>query len=92
MNPVFVYLAAHPRLPASSSGRLILAGWSLFSVSMMATYSGNLVAFLTVDREVIPFSSIAELVSQTVYKWGFLGDGVLRTIFMVHVHNMDVWR
>ncbi|XP_046568782.1 glutamate receptor-like [Haliotis rubra] len=68
-------------LPKSESGRTVLSCWWLFAVIMAATYSGNLIAFLTDGREKTPFSSLAEMVQQDTYKWGFVGGTSLVTLF-----------
>ncbi|XP_046553261.1 glutamate receptor ionotropic, kainate 3-like [Haliotis rubra] len=68
-------------LPKTESGRTVLSCWWLFTVIMAATYSGNLIAFLTDGREKPPFSSLAEMVQQDTYKWGFVGGTALVTLF-----------
>ena len=58
------------RLPGSSSGRVLVAAWWLFCIVMGATYSGNLIAFLTVRLEVKPFHSLQQMLDQDTYVWG----------------------
>lgn len=72
-------------MAGSSSGRTLLSCWWIFCIIMMATYSGNLVAFLTVTKEKLPFSNIAGLVEQGSYKWGTLEGTVFETIFKVKI-------
>lgn len=51
---------------------------------MAATYSGNLIAFLTVNKDKLPFDTISELVEQTDYIWGTAGGGTYwETMFEV---------
>ncbi|XP_046568874.1 glutamate receptor ionotropic, kainate 2-like [Haliotis rubra] len=68
-------------LPNTESGRTVLSCWWLFTVIMAATYSGNLIAFLTDGREKPPFSSLAEMAQQDTYSWGFVGGAFLVTLF-----------
>lgn len=55
---------------------------------MVATYSGNFVAFLTVSKEKLPFSNIEQMVTQTEYKWGTPGATIYETIFKVRLNNL----
>ncbi|XP_052103578.1 glutamate receptor ionotropic, kainate glr-3-like [Mytilus californianus] len=68
-------------MAGSSSGRTLLSSWWIFCIIMMATYTGNLVAFLTVTKEKLPFSDIAGLVEQGSYKWGTHEGTIFETIF-----------
>ncbi|XP_069104060.1 uncharacterized protein [Argopecten irradians] len=69
------------RLPESQTGRTLISFWWLFSIIMVATYSGNLIAFLTVAKDRLPFNSVAELVAQSEYSWGTLGGTYFITMF-----------
>lgn len=55
----------------------------LFSIIMVATYSGNLIAFLTVTIDKPPFNSLEELVEHDDYKWGVLSGTYFVTWFQV---------
>lgn len=57
-------------MPESSSGRTLLSFWWIFCLITMATYCGNLIAFLTVTKAKLPFTNIHELVQQDQYRWG----------------------
>ena len=50
---------------------------------MMATYSGNLIAFLTVTKDKLPFTDLSGLVAQDKYEWGTQGGSVFEHIFKV---------
>lgn len=52
---------------------------------MVATYSGNFVAFLTVSKTKLPFTDLEGLVAQSSYKWGTAGATIYETIFKVLV-------
>nr|XP_011455937.2 glutamate receptor ionotropic, kainate 5 isoform X2 [Crassostrea gigas] len=68
-------------LPNSQSGRTMITFFWLFSLIMVATYSGNLIAFLTVTIDKAPFNSLEELVEQDDYKWGILAGTYFVTWF-----------
>ncbi|XP_063428109.1 glutamate receptor ionotropic, kainate 2-like isoform X1 [Mytilus trossulus] len=65
----------------SSSGRTLLSFWWIFCIIMMATYSGNLIAFLTVTKDKLPFTDLSGLVAQDKYEWGTQGGSVFEHIF-----------
>ncbi|CAG2217228.1 GRID1 [Mytilus edulis] len=65
----------------SSSGRTLLSFWWIFCIIMMATYSGNLIAFLTVTKEKLPFTDLSGLVAQDKYQWGIQGGAIFEQIF-----------
>ncbi|CAC5406405.1 GRID1 [Mytilus coruscus] len=68
-------------IPASSSGRTLLSCWWIFCIIIVATYTSNFVAFLTITKETLPFEGIEGLVEQNLYKWGTIGGSVYETIF-----------
>ncbi|ESO85423.1 hypothetical protein LOTGIDRAFT_107877 [Lottia gigantea] len=60
-------------LPDSQAGRTMISTWWLFSIIMAATYSGNLIAFLTVTKDTAPFETLDQLIDNGDYTWGLLG-------------------
>ena len=50
--------------PKNLSGRLVAATWWLFSFIIIASYTANLAAFLTVSRLETPVESLEDLASQ----------------------------
>lgn len=69
--------------PRTMPGRTVIAFWWCFSIVMVATYSGNLIAFLTVSKQEIPFKSLETLVETNNYKWGVLGG----TFYVDYLRN-----
>nr|KAG5700691.1 hypothetical protein BaRGS_029056 [Batillaria attramentaria] len=68
-------------LPRSASGRLLVSCWWLFCIVVAATYSGNLIAFLTVDRGTPLFQTLTDLTGQSSYRWGFMhGSAIHQTV------------
>ncbi|XP_061180495.1 ionotropic receptor 25a-like [Saccostrea echinata] len=55
--------------PRALSGRLIAATWWLFGFIVIATYTANLAAFLTVSRLEEPIKSLDDLSSQHTVKY-----------------------
>ena len=50
--------------PRALSGRLLAATWWVFGFIMIATYTANLAAFLTVSRLEQPIESLDDLAKQ----------------------------
>ncbi|VDP20310.1 unnamed protein product [Soboliphyme baturini] len=55
--------------PKNISGRIVAATWWLFGFIIIASYTANLAAFLTVSRLETPISSIDELAKQYKIKY-----------------------
>lgn len=72
------------------SGRFFVGAWCLFSVVIVETYCGNLVAFLTVTKEKHSINTFEDLVSQSDYKWGTLGGSIYETLFQVSIADKRV--
>ena len=49
----------------------------------MASYAGNLVAFLAVERQKIPFRTLHDLLVQEDYTFGVLSNTILALLFQV---------
>jgi hypothetical protein len=84
-NAHFCFPTGGLRLPVSQTGRTIVCCWWLFCIILSATYSGNLIAFLTVTKEKPPFDSLSEMVAQDEYEWGTLGGTYWMTWFEVRL-------
>ncbi|XP_050405577.2 glutamate receptor ionotropic, kainate 2 isoform X2 [Patella vulgata] len=69
------------RLPESLAGRKFISFWWLFCIMLVAIYSGNLMAFLTIARVNVPFDTLAGMVDQDEYKWGTLGGSAYTDLF-----------
>ena len=72
-------------LPVSTAGRTIMSGWFLITVVLVATYLANLVAALTVTIIPVPFSTLAEMAEQDLYKYGTLGQASFELRFKVMI-------
>lgn len=70
-------------MPESMSGRTLLCFCWIFFIVMMATYSGNLIAFLTIEKHRLPINNFADLITQDKYKWGITGGTAHETVFKV---------
>ena len=69
--------------PVMASGRFIVGFWWLFCIVIVATYSGNLIAFLTVHKYKAPFETLQEMAQEGEYKFGTIGDSAMETIMKV---------
>ena len=57
----------------STSGTIFISCWLFFAIVISATYSANLIAFLSVEKYTVPFKNLQELSSQDQYQFGTLG-------------------
>ena len=51
-------------VPKGMSGRMVAATWWLFGFIIVASYTANLAAFLTVSRLEVPVGSLDDLIKQ----------------------------
>ncbi|XP_052768079.1 glutamate receptor-like [Mya arenaria] len=73
--------------PQSTTGRSFLSAWWLLSIVVSATYCGNLIAFLTVTKEKMPFDTLAQMADVGGQQWGTIGGTLWEDIFMVTFHG-----
>ncbi|WAR19830.1 IR93A-like protein, partial [Mya arenaria] len=65
------------------TGRSFMSAWWLLSLVLSATYCGNLIAFLTVTKEKMPFDTLAQMAQMAgSYKWGTIGGTLWEDNFM----------
>ena len=65
-------------MPTSQSGRVLVGCFWFFSIVTLATYTGNLIAFLAVNTVKLPFNDLTEMVQQNQIKWGqYEGTGMV---------------
>lgn len=62
-------LESSSKLCSLTSGRLVAATWWMFGFIMIATYTANLAAFLTVSRLDQPIESLDDLAEQFKTKY-----------------------
>ena len=60
----FIHLQGGGEAPKNLSGRLVAATWWLFGFIIIASYTANLAAFLTVSRLETPVDSLEGLAKQ----------------------------
>ena len=69
--------------------RFIVGFWWMYSIVVMATYSGNLIAYLTVTKTELPFYTLEEMVDANGYKFGIMGGTVTESLLKVrHGHRI----
>ncbi|XP_046572371.1 glutamate receptor ionotropic, delta-1-like [Haliotis rubra] len=71
----FLKHGSHER-PVTTSGRVLVSFLSLFCIIVSAAYSGNLIAFLSISRETVPFRTSQEMAEQTAYRWGTINGSL----------------
>uniref|UniRef100_A0A182QV01 Ionotropic glutamate receptor C-terminal domain-containing protein n=1 Tax=Anopheles farauti TaxID=69004 RepID=A0A182QV01_9DIPT len=82
--------------PKALSGRTLVAAYWLFVVLMLATFTANLAAFLTVERMQTPVQSLEQLSRQSRIKYTVVKDSDTHDYFRNMKHAEDVlyqmWR
>ncbi|XP_063703290.1 glutamate receptor ionotropic, kainate 2-like isoform X2 [Culicoides brevitarsis] len=68
-------------LPKGNSTRLVTGMWYFFALIMLASYTANLAAFLTMDRMEATIESAEDLAKQTKIKYGVLEGGSSAAFF-----------
>ena len=71
----------------TASVRTVIGFWWVYCVIIGATYSGNLIAFLAVDKYSPPFETLEDIVAQNEYSFGTLGESVWEIIFQVRSYQ-----
>lgn len=69
--------------PRSLSGRFVVGFWWMFAIATVATYTGNLIAFLTVSIDFKPFLSVQGMVENSRMMYGFVGGTDLQDLLEV---------
>ncbi|XP_041364197.1 probable glutamate receptor [Gigantopelta aegis] len=69
------------KTPANISGRFILGFWWVFTILMVASYTANLAAFLTVSFSDEPISSLEDLAKQSEIRPLVKSGSNLETLF-----------
>ena len=67
--------------PRAISTRIVSAIWWFFTLIIIASYTANLAAFLTVERMITPIENAEDLASQTEISYGTLDSGSTMTFF-----------
>ncbi|XP_003378230.1 ligand-gated ion channel family protein [Trichinella spiralis] len=67
--------------PRNFSGRIVAATWWLFGFIIIASYTANLAAFLTVSRIESSITSIDQLAKQYKIKYGVVKDSLAAAYF-----------
>ena len=76
-----LYFSGGGETPRALSGRLIAATWWLFGFIIIATYTANLAAFLTVSRLETPIESLDDLSKQFKVQYAPENGSVAMTYF-----------
>lgn len=71
--------------PRSISGRIVSAVWWFFALILVASYTANLAAYLTVERMITPITSPEDLATQTDVQYGMLEHGSTYEFFRVSI-------
>merc|ERR1719187_1975995 len=82
--------------PKNLSGRLVAATWWLFGFIIIASYTANLAAFLTVSRLETPVESLEDLTQQYKIQYSPMNGSATATCFerMAYIEEKfyEVWK
>ena len=82
--------------PKNISGRLVAATWWLFGFIIIASYTANLAAFLTVSRLETPISSLDDLAKQYKIKYapvkGTASETYFKRMSEIEEKFYDIWK
>ncbi|CAG4929969.1 unnamed protein product [Colias eurytheme] len=67
--------------PIALAPRIITSAWWFFTMVIVASYVGTLVAFLTVEKNVLPFSNVVELYEHKSISYGAKTNGSTKQFF-----------
>ena len=70
-----------------ASVRFVVGFWWLFCIVIVATYSGNLIAFLAIDKYNAPFETLKEMAQAGEFKFGTIGGTSFEAIMQVLYYN-----
>ena len=62
-----MYFTGSSWLPVHTSPRILLTFWWMFCTVIIAAYTGNLIAFLTVSMVELPVNHLEDLVADDKY-------------------------
>lgn len=68
-------------VPNATSSRTLSSAWWFFSLIIVAIYTANLAAFLTLTNVNIPINSAADLASQSIYDYGTVEGSQIEYFF-----------
>ncbi|KAF0288129.1 Glutamate receptor ionotropic, delta-2 [Amphibalanus amphitrite] len=68
-------------IPTNTSSRVLLGVWWLMAITIIASYTGTLIAFLTVPTVTDKINSLEDLTSQTELRWRFRRDTAHDSLF-----------
>ncbi|CAG9835987.1 unnamed protein product [Diabrotica balteata] len=82
--------------PKNLSGRLVAATWWLFGFIIIASYTANLAAFLTVSRLDTPIESLDDLSKQYKIQYAPLNGSAVQTYFErmanIEARFYEIWK
>ena len=78
-----LFTTGRPESPVQPSSRVLMSCYWIFTITIIAAYSANLIAVLTVQKHRLPIDSLEELAAHPEYQAGVNDGAVLSELFKV---------
>ena len=80
----FLIFAGSHQPPHNTSSRSFLSCYWIFTITIVATFSGNFMAYMTVTKLKLPINNVHELAAKSGYQAAIPGGGATQQFFQVH--------
>ncbi len=79
----WIHLPGIPKQTIQNASRILLSCFWIFSITMVALYSGNNTALVTVHKQNLPIRNLEDLAAHPEYQAGVLQGSSLKSFFNV---------
>ena len=80
----FLIFTGSHQPPYNSASRSFLSCYWIFTITIVATFSGNFMAYMTVTKLRLPINNLHELAAKSDYQAAIPGGGATQQFFQVH--------
>lgn len=93
---VFLPVSGPEKRPRSFSSRILVTGFWFFCSIMMATYTANLAALLTLSRLSAPVANLEDLLAQSQIRYSTMKGTSMQTYFLrmaeIETNFYEIWK
>ena len=84
-----IFTTGSHRSPHNSANRSFLSCYWIFTITIVATFSGNFMAYMTATKLRLPIKNLHELATKSDYQAAIPGGGATQQIFQVHLVHIS---